>query len=191
MDAVPQIRGRSRVRKPLEVASPPGSGEARLRRALDTALEDQQQLRNLVDTAPVLIARLDREERYRFVNAAYARRFGLTPDRLVARSVGDVIGDEAHAVLRPHLEAALAGRRVECEISVPYRDLACASSACASRRSVIATAASAASSPCSATSPSDAAPSVRCTSASAASRRSRKTRRTSSPASTTSCVTCT
>jgi PAS domain S-box-containing protein len=80
----------------------------------------EAQLRLVVDHAPGCLAHFDREGRFRFVNDAYARRFGLTPAQVVGRLLPEVIGAAAYEVVRGHVEAALGGRAVEFEAAIPY-----------------------------------------------------------------------
>jgi PAS domain S-box-containing protein len=83
--------------------------------------QSEQQLRLVTDNAPVFIAYCDRDMRFRFVNRAYAERFGLTPDEVVGRRLPEVLGKEAFEAIRPYVDEALAGRRVEFEMDVPYK----------------------------------------------------------------------
>lgn len=80
----------------------------------------EQQLRLVTDNAPVFIAYCDSVMRFRFVNRPYAERFGLTPDEVIGRHIPEVLGEEAFESIRPHVEEALAGRRVEFETELPY-----------------------------------------------------------------------
>ncbi len=80
----------------------------------------EQQLRLVTDNAPVLLLHFDEQGRYRFVNEPYAARVGLRTDELVGRTTAQVLGDAAYAVLRPHIEAALAGERQEFDAPLFY-----------------------------------------------------------------------
>ncbi|MEN9936490.1 MAG: hypothetical protein RLZZ387_3069 [Chloroflexota bacterium] len=82
----------------------------------------EAQLRLIADSLPVLISYVDREGRYRFNNRAYELWFGHSRDEITGRTMREVLGDEAYAVLRPHVEAALAGRAASFEAVAPYRD---------------------------------------------------------------------
>src|SRR5262249_21904772 len=89
-----------------------------------TALRQRQrQLQFVTDHAPVLIAHCDPDLRYKFVNVPYAARFGLHPRDLVGKPIADVLGPEVYARIRPHVEEALAGRRVEFEADLPYEGI--------------------------------------------------------------------
>ena len=79
-----------------------------------------RQLRLVTDHAPVLLAHCDCNRRYTFVNRPYADRFGLSPQQIVGKTIAEIVGAPAWETLRPHLDAALAGRRVEFEVVVDY-----------------------------------------------------------------------
>ena len=70
-----------------------------------------------------MIAHCDLEHRFKFVNRPYAARFGLHPADLIGRSIADVLGQQAYDTIRPYLERAIAGQRVDVEIEVPYERL--------------------------------------------------------------------
>lgn len=95
----------------------------RTQAAVAALRESEAQLRLVTDNAPVLLTQCDRNYRYTFVNRPNAARFGLEPHQMLGRHIAEVMGHEAFAILRPHIDAALAGRRVELEIEVPFEDL--------------------------------------------------------------------
>ncbi|MFO0610767.1 MAG: PAS domain-containing protein [Polyangiales bacterium] len=96
------------------------SARAEAERALRQAVT---QLRLVSDIAPVYIARCDPERRYRFVNRAYAARFGEDPDALVGRPICEVLGGDVLDLLEPYIREVLAGRPVEFDLEVPYAKL--------------------------------------------------------------------
>ena len=77
-------------------------------------------IRLVTDAVPLLLTYINTERRYLFNNRAYADWFGLAPDSLLGRPVWDVIGAAAYEVIRPHIDAALAGRHVTYETAMPY-----------------------------------------------------------------------
>jgi len=93
------------------------------KRADEATRDRQRQLELVTDHAPVLLARVDADFRFRFVNRPYAERFGLHPRDVVGRSLPEVLGGDAFARIGPHAREALAGRRVEYEADVPYAGL--------------------------------------------------------------------
>jgi PAS domain S-box-containing protein len=81
------------------------------RRATERALRDQEeQYRLLADGLPLLVSYLDAEERYRFVNQAYQRALGVSPDAVIGRSLREVHGEAAYEQIHPFVVDALAGR---------------------------------------------------------------------------------
>ena len=73
------------------------------------------QRRAIADNMPALIAHIDRNERYLFVNAMGANIFGINIDDMVGRTVREVRGDEIYAVMSPHIKAALRGETASFE----------------------------------------------------------------------------
>jgi PAS domain S-box-containing protein len=70
------------------------------------------------DNASVAIACCDTEARYKFVNAHYAKRHGVTPEQLVGKYAPEVVGERAWATFEPYFRECLAGKLVEFELEV-------------------------------------------------------------------------
>jgi two-component system cell cycle sensor histidine kinase/response regulator CckA len=85
--------------------------------------ESERELRLVTDDAPIYLAHCDREGRYRFVNPAYAARFGLSPRDVTGKHISEVVGRDAFEAFRPHVDKALSGSRVDFEIEIPYDSL--------------------------------------------------------------------
>jgi PAS domain S-box-containing protein len=81
------------------------------------------QLRLVTDHASVFICQIDRDHRFTFVNRAYARRYDLEPQDIVGRPIHEILGEDAYALIRGHLDAAIEGARQEFELEVPYSTL--------------------------------------------------------------------
>ncbi|HZQ38592.1 MAG TPA: PAS domain-containing protein, partial [Dehalococcoidia bacterium] len=73
----------------------------------------------LADAVPALLAYIDAAGVYRYANAAHAQWFGLPHEQIVGHHLRDVAGEDAGALLRPYVEAALAGERVAFEQVMP------------------------------------------------------------------------
>lgn len=80
----------------------------------------EAQLRAISMNAPIILAHCSQDERYLFVNRAYAERFGLEPEQVVGRKISDVLGREAYEALGPYIRRVLAGESVDYEIEIPY-----------------------------------------------------------------------
>ena len=89
-----------------------------MRAELEALRESEARFRALADAVPVLIASCDAERRFKFVNKPYADRLGRRREEIVGRRLADVLGDEIYRGIRPHVDAVLAGRQVEFDVSV-------------------------------------------------------------------------
>ena len=91
------------------------------RRRSEAALAyGQARLELIANTAPAFIVQCDAERRFTFVNRAYAARFGLEPEQVVGKYVWEVVGEQAYAGFKHHVDQVLAGRPVEFEMEIPY-----------------------------------------------------------------------
>lgn len=72
-----------------------------------------RQLELVADTAPMLIARVDRDHSYLYVNKKYAEFFGRPQDDFKGLHAADVLGDEQYGRLLPYIEEVLRGAGVE------------------------------------------------------------------------------
>jgi diguanylate cyclase (GGDEF)-like protein/PAS domain S-box-containing protein len=70
----------------------------------------EEELRTITDNIPAMVAFVDCDQRYRFVNRNYERWLGLKPEQMVGRLAREVYGEEHYAALQPDLERALAGQ---------------------------------------------------------------------------------
>jgi len=82
--------------------------------------ENESRLRLMSDALPGLISYVDNEYRYRFCNAKYEEWFGISLDRIIGRTLADVLGQDAFAILKPLADRALAAERISIESQVPY-----------------------------------------------------------------------
>jgi PAS domain S-box-containing protein len=73
------------------------------------------QLALITDSLPILIARVDRDLHYTFVNKRYERLFGRDRSELVGSPLKDVLGAGDMAGLRPFIKRVLLGETVTFE----------------------------------------------------------------------------
>jgi two-component system, chemotaxis family, CheB/CheR fusion protein len=76
-----------------------------------------ERLQLIMDNAPVLLAYFDTEHRYRYVNAAYALRFGGKQE-VLDRTVASVLGQELWSAIKEHRERVVHGEALEYEVDV-------------------------------------------------------------------------
>ncbi|MEZ4314773.1 MAG: GAF domain-containing protein, partial [Polyangiaceae bacterium] len=81
----------------------------------------EERLHIITDSVPALIAYIDPQLRYRFVNLSYERWFGLPRADIEGRPLRAVLGDAAFELLRPHLQRALDGDTGHYTAPLPYR----------------------------------------------------------------------
>ncbi|MCP9493949.1 MAG: PAS domain S-box protein [Pyrinomonadaceae bacterium MAG19_C2-C3] len=91
------------------------------REAEERLRDNQKQLRLITDAVPVLIAYIDRNECYRFVNRAYEDWFAQPTANIVGTHIRDTLGEEGYAIARPNLLRALGGEQVTYERLMPYK----------------------------------------------------------------------
>ncbi|HEX2778315.1 MAG TPA: PAS domain-containing protein, partial [Gemmatimonadaceae bacterium] len=81
-----------------------------LRKSAERALaERDEQYRLVTDGIPLMIAYVDAEQRYRFVNTAFEQFARRPRSEIIARRVEEVIGEASYDEIRPRITEALAG----------------------------------------------------------------------------------
>lgn len=83
--------------------------------------ETQQRLQLFADSVPMLIAYIDRDRRYRYVNAAYERALGLTSAQIIGTHVGEVSLPIEYEQIESSFESALSGHPVSYEGKYTHR----------------------------------------------------------------------
>jgi diguanylate cyclase (GGDEF)-like protein/PAS domain S-box-containing protein len=73
----------------------------------------EQQLRDMTDNLPALVAYIDPEHQYRFANEKFRDWLGHDPYSVVGRHVAEVMGEAVYETVKPHLDRALRGERVQ------------------------------------------------------------------------------
>lgn len=81
-------------------------------RARDQARE---QLEMVTERMSVGVAQCNQNLEFVWVNPAYARQLGLTPDQLQGRRIADVVGPESFNRVKPYIDRVLAGESVQHE----------------------------------------------------------------------------
>ena len=86
------------------------------------ALEaSEEQHRLVTDSLPVLIAYIDRDKVFRFVNRTCAEWFARPSSEIIGRTIEEIHPD-LHKTVRAYIEAVLSGERVRFEASISYGD---------------------------------------------------------------------
>lgn len=102
-------------------------GASKIARDITERKQAEQELRAkdaelqlVTDTTPLLLTRCSRDLRYLFANRAAAALFGLTPQQMIGRPIVEIMGEEAFATIKPHVERVLQGEPVAYEAQIPY-----------------------------------------------------------------------
>lgn len=77
----------------------------------------------IIEQLPTMVAYVDVERRFRFVNTAYASFFDLTPDDMLGRPVTDVLSDESYQRVKPnHDRVFSSGEKLEFSDVITFRN---------------------------------------------------------------------
>jgi len=75
----------------------------------------------ILNSIPSLISYVDRDLRYKFVNQSYGRWFGLEPEKVIGKTVVEIIGQAGLESIQKHIDDTLSGKFTEFERVIPYR----------------------------------------------------------------------
>ncbi len=67
-------------------------------------------LRTITDAVPAFISYVDREHRYRFVNAKYTEFFQKPREQILGKHIREIIGEQVYERSLPYFEQAFAGK---------------------------------------------------------------------------------
>jgi two-component system CheB/CheR fusion protein len=87
----------------------------------DALRESEQQVKFVANTVPALLAFVDTEARYVWVNEAYRGWFGLAPEDIRGRHVREVLGETPWEQVRDRIARALAGETVVFDNRAHYQ----------------------------------------------------------------------
>ncbi len=92
------------------------------KRTQEALRQSETQLRLVTDNLPLLIAYVDSEKRFRFVNAACENWFGRPREEIVGKLVKEIHAGSEYRKFQPDMVAVLSGREVTFQRSVTYPD---------------------------------------------------------------------
>ncbi len=76
----------------------------------EQALQDsEERLRMVTDSVPALIAYLDLDERYLFINQSGAELYERPASEIIGKTVREVVGEASYAHMKPHLDTVADG----------------------------------------------------------------------------------
>jgi diguanylate cyclase (GGDEF)-like protein/PAS domain S-box-containing protein len=92
------------------------------KRAQQALVEAESRVRLFTDNIPEPLAYLGADDRFAFVNQAYINGVQLPRERIIGRSIADVLGVEAAAYFAPYIERVKRGERCVYERQRPAPD---------------------------------------------------------------------
>ena len=89
----------------------------------ESALRDSTtRIRLITDALPALIAYVDAEQQYSFVNKRYEEWYGLPRPEIEGKHLQQVVGAQSYAKIQSYVQAALTGQEVLFEFTATYPD---------------------------------------------------------------------
>ncbi len=85
------------------------------------ARDGQERIRLITDAMPALIAYVDADETYRFVNRRYGEMFRRPRHEIVGSSMRELLGAEAYAIRQPHIGTVMAGHETQFDLEYEGR----------------------------------------------------------------------
>lgn len=82
----------------------------------------REQLALIIDGVPALIGYIDADERYLFVNQAYADWYGYPREDFIGKAIREIMDDDTYLRSSPYYNRVLAGEPVEMEYYTTRRD---------------------------------------------------------------------
>jgi len=82
--------------------------------------ETRRYIDGITNSVPVLLAYVDAEKYYRFVNKNYETWFRISTDNFVGHYLPDIVGEAAYKIIEPYIEQALSGKKAIFESEIPY-----------------------------------------------------------------------
>jgi len=78
----------------------------------------EQYLRSVTDAVPILLAYVDRYQRFKLVNHEFEVWFGIGRQQALDKTIQETLGDVFFQEIRPHIDQAMAGKSVQFPMSI-------------------------------------------------------------------------
>ncbi len=86
----------------------------------EAALRDrEQELRLITDALPVLIGYVDANQCYQFANRTYEVWFSCSRDKILGKSIRELLGEGAYQIAEPYINQVFGGQTVTLETEIP------------------------------------------------------------------------
>ena len=109
-----------RTRQLQRVKGVLADGTARLERTAEALRVAELRFHLIGDALPVMIVFVDREERCRYHNRAFAQRCGRSREQIDGQILREVLGDEIYQEINSHNAEVLAGKEIRYTVQSPH-----------------------------------------------------------------------
>lgn len=94
--------------------------ETEIKEALTQVAFSEHRLQLITDTVPGMIAQVNAEQQYEFVNAGYEKFFERGRTEIVGRTIREIVGEKTYSNIRSSIERVLSGERVQFEKDLEF-----------------------------------------------------------------------
>ena len=91
---------------------------SQIKKTREALAESEEHLRQLTNSLPVFIARLDQDRRYRYVNDEYLRWSNLSEEDILGKTVRDLFGQEVSDSILCYFNQVMGGEKVTFETEI-------------------------------------------------------------------------
>ena len=95
---------------------------AKARQEKEDLREKAEMFENIINGVSMLITYMDTEERYVFVNRAYAQWYEINPEQLIGKRVADILKPDVYERASNNIKKVLKGQHVSYENEVIDKD---------------------------------------------------------------------
>jgi PAS domain S-box-containing protein len=107
----------------LTAANQSLNNEISERKKAEAELVDRaERARQIADSLPLLIASVDIDRQYRFLNQEHERSYGISSPEFVGRKVRDLLGADGYETVRSRIDTVLSGKPVAFEERIARPD---------------------------------------------------------------------
>lgn len=85
------------------------------------ARDGQERIRLITDAMPALIAYVDADETYRFVNRRYGEMFRRPRHEIVGSTMRQLLGSAAYDIRQPHIQTVMGGQETQFDLEFDTR----------------------------------------------------------------------
>ncbi len=82
---------------------------------IEKLIQSEQQLSIIIDNIPGLVSHVDNNLRYLYASKGYERFFGIPSEKVVGKTMKEVLGETVFKRVEPYVKRALSGEQVKFE----------------------------------------------------------------------------